>query len=108
MARPTDEDLEDVERWASQLDELWVLIPRRDALARTRGISGYGERHRMGETLFVLVGEVRRLRGESARLGEALAFAASAIKSGEPWTPACEEVIGTALEGPADDDAPPE
>jgi hypothetical protein len=44
-----------------------------------------------------LVAEVRRLRGENARLREALAFAQSVIKSGEPWTQTCEDVIGGAL-----------
>lgn len=34
---------------------------------------------------------------ERDRLRGALAFAASVIKSGEPWTDRCEEVIGTAL-----------
>ena len=36
---------------------------------------------------------------EIARLRAALAFAASVIKSGEPWTPECERIIGGALSG---------
>ena len=31
------------------------------------------------------------------RIGEALAFAASVIRSGEPWSPECERIIGGAL-----------
>ena len=58
----TDEDLEEIERWASQLDELWVILPRRDAVARTRGVSGYGGKRRLADPLFDLVAEVRRLR----------------------------------------------
>lgn len=46
-----------------------------------------------------LTDEVRHYRAENARLHEALAFAASAIKSGESWTPTCEEMIGGALRG---------
>lgn len=34
------------------------------------------------------------------RLREALAFAASVIKSGEPWTAECERIIGAALAAP--------
>lgn len=34
---------------------------------------------------------------EIVRLRQALAFAASAIKSGEPWTPECDRIIGGAL-----------
>jgi hypothetical protein len=41
--------------------------------------------------------EIDRLREERRRLREALAFAQSAIKSGEPWTQTCEDVIGAAL-----------
>lgn len=37
---------------------------------------------------------------EVARLREALAFAASCIKSGESWTPTCAEIIGGALSSP--------
>lgn len=40
---------------------------------------------------------VARLTDEKRILREALAFAASCIKSGEPWTPDCERVIGRAL-----------
>ena len=36
-------------------------------------------------------------RAHADRLAEALAFAASAIKSGEPWTQTCEKKIGGAL-----------
>lgn len=43
--------------------------------------------------------EHTQLRAENARLYEALAFAASVIKSGESWTPTCEEMIGGALRG---------
>lgn len=35
---------------------------------------------------------------DRSRLLEKLAFAASVIKSGEPWTRTCENVIGKALE----------
>lgn len=34
-----------------------------------------------------------------ARLREALAFAASVIKSGERWSDECERIIGGALSG---------
>lgn len=42
---------------------------------------------------------LRAERAESllAKAREALAFAASCIKSGEPWTDHCEAVIGAAL-----------
>jgi hypothetical protein len=43
------------------------------------------------ETLIAYQG--RRIR----RLMEALAFARSVIKSGEPWTDECERIIGGAL-----------
>jgi len=36
-------------------------------------------------------------REEVRQLREALAFAASVIKSGERWTSTCEELIGDAL-----------
>ena len=36
---------------------------------------------------------------EIARLRQALAFARSVIKSGEPWTPECERIIDGALTG---------
>lgn len=38
-------------------------------------------------------------REHVTRLHRALAFAASVIKSGEPWTQTCDEVIGGALRG---------
>lgn len=41
--------------------------------------------------------ELRLLREERADLRAALSFAASVIRSGEPWTAACEEKIGRAL-----------
>lgn len=40
---------------------------------------------------------LRRSGEENERLREALAFAASAIKSGEPWTDTCETKIGSLL-----------
>ena len=40
---------------------------------------------------------------ENARLREALAFASSVIKSGEPWTRTCERVIGGILSNDASD-----
>lgn len=43
--------------------------------------------------------QVRALKAERDALRAALAFAASAIKSGEPWTARCEEVIGQSLAG---------
>ena len=48
-------------------------------------------------TLYRKANELERMRAENDRLREALAFARSVIKSGEPWTPTCEEVIGGAL-----------
>jgi hypothetical protein len=42
---------------------------------------------------------------EIARLRAALAFARSAIKSGEPWGPVCERIIGGALSGRTADEA---
>jgi hypothetical protein len=41
----------------------------------------------------------RKAEAKTQRLAEALAFAASVIKSGETWTPTCEAVIGGALRG---------
>ena len=46
-------------------------------------------------------------RDEALKRGKAmckaLAFASSVIKSGDPWTEACESIIGTALRGEAPD-----
>lgn len=42
------------------------------------------------------------LEAENGRLRAALAFAASVIKSGEPWTTTCEQVIGGALRSGSD------
>lgn len=42
---------------------------------------------------WLLVPDAETLRG----VGMALAFAASVIKSGEPWTETCEQMIGGAL-----------
>jgi hypothetical protein len=42
---------------------------------------------------------VVRFRDENERLRAALAFAASCIKAGEPWTPECERIIDGALKG---------
>jgi len=92
--RVTVEDLDEIEHWAGQLDDLWVIVPRRDAVARTRGVSGYGEKQRMADTLFDLIGEVRRLR-------VALSFAKSVIHSGEDWSPSCDEMIDGALSADA-------
>jgi hypothetical protein len=52
--------------------------------------------HRAAETCR---DEAIRARKSEDVLFQALAFAASAIKSGEPWSPTCEEVIGKALRG---------
>lgn len=52
---------------------------------------------RVQERLRYEAAQTARLRAEVRRLREALAFAQSAIKSGEPWTTTCEEVIGGAL-----------
>lgn len=41
---------------------------------------------------------IQSLEAEVARLREALAFAESCIKSGEPWTQTCEEMFGKARE----------
>jgi hypothetical protein len=37
------------------------------------------------------------LRKRDEEMARALSFAQSVIKSGEPWTAACEEIIGGAL-----------
>lgn len=56
---------------------------------------------RFAETSAEMYAELQRDRdhwkARAERLGQALAFAASAIKSGEPWTPECEKTIGRAL-----------
>lgn len=41
--------------------------------------------------------EIKALREQRDQLRSVLAFAASVIKSGEPWTDQCERVIGGAL-----------
>ncbi len=41
--------------------------------------------------------DVQALESERDRLRGALAFAASCIKSGEPWTETCEQEIGALL-----------
>jgi len=41
--------------------------------------------------------EAAELRAQVSRLQEALAFAQSVIKSGEEWSPTCDEIIGGAL-----------
>ena len=43
-------------------------------------------------------GEIATLRATVEKLRGALGFAASVIKSGEPWTPTCEREIGDLLE----------
>jgi hypothetical protein len=53
-----------------------------------------------------LTHEYWKWQKERAKLREALGFAASVIKSGEPWTETCERVIGGAL-APFDPFAPP-
>lgn len=74
---------------------------------------GAGRARRKGETMNVEQALLRRCERErdeakhcartaearARQLGEALAFAASVIKSGETWTPTCEAVIGGALRG---------
>ena len=47
----------------------------------------------------VLKARIAALEAENERLWEALAFARSAIKCGEPWTSTCEDVIDAALKG---------
>jgi hypothetical protein len=51
----------------------------------------------VGETKLVWEAAWGARQAEVARLREALAFAASVIKSGESWTTTCEEMIGGAL-----------
>lgn len=41
--------------------------------------------------------DAAELRAQVSRFQEALAFAQSVIKSGEPWSPTCDEIIGGAL-----------
>jgi hypothetical protein len=56
-----------IRAWAAQLDRLWVIIPTRGHVAETASVSGYAEKHRVGETLLRLCDEVERLT--RARLG---------------------------------------
>lgn len=42
--------------------------------------------------------ETLDLHEHRAKLQRALSFAASVIKSGEPWTPTCDAEIGTLLQ----------
>lgn len=74
---------------------LEVALKERDAeIVRLRA---WGERFE--QSFYDTSSKAADYRAEIARLREALAFAASAIKSGEAWTPICEEVIGGALAG---------
>lgn len=53
-----------------------------------------------GVIIIVRDGEIDKVVkwfNDNARYREALAFAASVIKSGEPWTETCEEKIGRLL-----------
>jgi hypothetical protein len=55
------------------------------------------EIHQLKITIDSLNEDRYALRSKLAKMRDALAFAASVIKSGEPWTDKCEEVIGGAL-----------
>jgi hypothetical protein len=44
--------------------------------------------------------EVANLRAERLALRQAVAFFASVIKSGEPWTETCERTLRAVLDGP--------
>jgi len=52
------------------------------------------------QTVRDLVAAKARLEAENAALRAALSFAASVIRSGEPWTAECERIIGGALAKP--------
>jgi hypothetical protein len=62
----TRAELAEIRAWAAALDRLWVIVPTRGHVAETAGLSGYGEKHRMGETLVRLCDEVERLRRASS------------------------------------------
>jgi len=83
--------------------QLAAVTAERDEWRAITGLAGRSvddARDKM-EELELAQYAVRRERDALAkRLNEAyraLAFASSCIRSGEPWTETCEEVIGTAL-----------
>jgi len=59
-----------------------------------------GERYPVRADIFAATYEPADAPDATAQLHEALAFAASVIKSGEPWTDTCERIIGGALSRP--------
>lgn len=82
-------------RWSAERlgAHVWSLLARINALeAEVQGLRAYLAPDQQAAHL-----EHTQLRAEIARLHEALAFAASAIKSGESWSATCEEMIGGAL-----------
>ncbi|RRJ97288.1 hypothetical protein Ga0100231_005070 [Opitutaceae bacterium TAV4] len=78
------------------------------ALESARDIVHYGGtcKKTFAEDIRAIIAHARRAEAAEALVAEsqkALAFAASCIKSGEPWTDTCERVIGAALaKTPAD------
>jgi hypothetical protein len=69
--------------------------PRLTRYPTTDGKEGWAKE--IGDMVMPASSDEVALWKEVERLREALAFAASVIKSGEPWTTTCEEVIGGAL-----------
>jgi hypothetical protein len=49
------------------------------------------------DTLRMAVERANKLEAEVARLRLCISFLSSAIKSGEPWTDECEEMVNDAL-----------
>lgn len=82
---PTDISEEMVEAYArARYGEDWRFWPENERNAREQLAAA---------ALILRAQDAARI----AELGQALAFAASVIKSGEPWTATCEQVIGEAL-----------
>ena len=44
--------------------------------------------------------EIANLRAERVALRQAVAFFASAVKRGEPWTETCERALRRVMDGP--------
>jgi hypothetical protein len=66
----TPAELAAIRAWARELDTRWVLVPARTQVARTRHVSGYAEKQKIGETLLRLCDEVEALREQFAQLTE--------------------------------------
>ncbi len=78
--------------------EEWGTKETEQRVRATRAIADLAAAEETKERAMLAIEDEQRAAGNRAgRLAQALAFAASVIKGGEPWTPQCEELIAGAL-----------